>query len=717
MIHIERRPFLYGLYRHLRFRPLLALLSLAVVATVLTVGGSSSSLLPTQPTADLSRFDAGNIISDQVFFFGAGMSTPDIQSFLVARNPRCVAAADGTPCLQNYSQDTTSIRSDAQCSGYTGAPRESAATIIAKVGVSCNINPKVLLVTLQKERGLVTASGSALDPSDYRISVGYGCPDTGPCDPTKMGFLNQIYHAAWQFQYYAHHPADYAYRAGRTVNILYNPSAACGSSPVYIQNQATAGLYIYTPYQPNAAALRGGSGDGCSAFGNRNFWVYFTDWFISTQSDAIAAASPKGNAELVALTPNGFTASGWAFDPDAWSSPVSVQVTVDGWVASTTSAGASRPDVATAYGINPEHGFTVSGDLRYGTHQVCIQALNLAGLGTQVQLGCQTLNFTNQAPILQVDQFQEQADGSVQISGWAVDPDRTQAQVHVYDNGVGRAYPMTVARPDVQQVHPEGGATSGFSATVGPLTGTHSVCLFAVDTVAPGNNWLSRCPTFSYQAPIGRVDAADEDPSGSGGLSVSGWVYDPSLPATSMEAHVYLDGRGVAVLGNQSRPDIAAAFPGAGSAHGFSTIVPTTEGAHSLCVFGYNIGIAGTNPVLSCRDITMQYRAPIGNVELIGSAGAGQVVVTGWAFDPSAQTVPMTMHVWVDGRPHQAVTADVARPDLPRFYPGAGPNHGFSATMPLDPGSHQVCVFGINNGVPGPNPLMACKIVTVTASP
>ena len=58
----------------------------------------------------------------------------------------------------------------------------------------------------------------------------------------------------------------------------------------YIQNQATANLYYYTPYQPNAAALRAGygEGDGCSAYGNRNFYQYFTDWFGSTQRDPAA---------------------------------------------------------------------------------------------------------------------------------------------------------------------------------------------------------------------------------------------------------------------------------------------------------------------------------------------------------------------------------------------------------------------------------------------
>jgi hypothetical protein len=50
---------------------------------------------------------------------------------------------------------------------------------------------------------------------------------------------------------------------------------------VFIENQATAGLYNYTPYTPNDAALNNmyGTGDACSSYGNRNFWRIYTDWF------------------------------------------------------------------------------------------------------------------------------------------------------------------------------------------------------------------------------------------------------------------------------------------------------------------------------------------------------------------------------------------------------------------------------------------------------
>jgi hypothetical protein len=50
---------------------------------------------------------------------------------------------------------------------------------------------------------------------------------------------------------------------------------------VFIENRATALLYIYTPYQPNAAALRAGTGEGnaCSSYGNRNFSIIYANWF------------------------------------------------------------------------------------------------------------------------------------------------------------------------------------------------------------------------------------------------------------------------------------------------------------------------------------------------------------------------------------------------------------------------------------------------------
>lgn len=230
-------------------------------------------------------WDPGNIISDQQFFDANAMSVSDIQSFLDAQVPVCdtthPASDDPFTCLKDYQQTTISRIADAYCpNSYVGASNETSATIIYKVAQACNISPKVLLVTLQKEQGLVTNSW----PSAYRYTtaMGYGCPDTGTgCITEYYGFQNQLWHAARQFQRYRLLPTSYNYRAGVNNRIGYSPNASCGVQTVFIQNSATAALYNYTPYVPNAAALSAmpGTGDGCSSYGNRNFWMYYWEWF------------------------------------------------------------------------------------------------------------------------------------------------------------------------------------------------------------------------------------------------------------------------------------------------------------------------------------------------------------------------------------------------------------------------------------------------------
>lgn len=252
------------------------------IGAILTVGllTAVESEPPPAEAAVAGDFNAGNIISDALFFDGAAMSASEIQSFLNARVPTCRA---GYTCLKDYRQNTPNRAAEAgRCGSYTGAANESAATIIYRVGVACGISQKSLIVLLEKEQSLITDSWPS--STQYRSATGYGCPDTAACDSTYYGFFNQVYMAALQFKRYAANPTGWNHIAGRLNSIRFNPDAACGSSQVFIQNQATAGLYNYTPYQPNAAALANlyGTGDGCSAYGNRNFWRIFTDWFGST---------------------------------------------------------------------------------------------------------------------------------------------------------------------------------------------------------------------------------------------------------------------------------------------------------------------------------------------------------------------------------------------------------------------------------------------------
>lgn len=251
--------------------------------TARTVVASQSASV--RPMADLSLFTPGNVISDAIFFERAAMTADQIQQFLEARVPRC---ASGYTCLRDWRDTSRTTSADAMCNAYQGAADERASTIIYKVAQACGISPRVILVTLQKEQSLVTDSQPY--PSKFTIAMGQGCPDTAECDSRYYGFFNQVYGAAWQFKRYANPPGTSQYftwyAPGKTWNIRYSVNASCGTSPVRIENQATANLYYYTPYQPNRASLAAGygRGDGCSEYGIRNFYQYFTDWFGSTRS-------------------------------------------------------------------------------------------------------------------------------------------------------------------------------------------------------------------------------------------------------------------------------------------------------------------------------------------------------------------------------------------------------------------------------------------------
>lgn len=229
-------------------------------------------------------FDPGNIISDADFFQKSSMSVDEIQAFLNGKVDNC---RSGYVCMKDFRQDTWDREKTVLCDAYKGEKNESAAQILYKVSNACGVSVEALLVLIQKEMGLVTHTW----PSQWRFdkATGYACPDTAPCDERFYGFYNQVYNAAKQFKRYANPPGTSRFftwfPVGGTSNVRWHPNAACGTTPVAFKNQATAGLHYYTPYTPNQAAMANltGTGDGCSSYGNRNFWRLYNYWFSKTQ--------------------------------------------------------------------------------------------------------------------------------------------------------------------------------------------------------------------------------------------------------------------------------------------------------------------------------------------------------------------------------------------------------------------------------------------------
>ena len=225
--------------------------------------------------ASIGTFDAGNIISDFNFYNSWAMTESEIQAFLDAK-------CTGISCLNKSRFDTpTKTWSWGTCSTYNGGANETAAAIIYKVQRACSISAKVILVTLQKEQGLVTRTSPSA--AILQKAMGYGCPDTSDCDANFYGFFNQVFAAARQLAWYSNPGGSFTtIKVGQVNAVRYHPNADCGAGNVLIANKATAALYYYTPYQPNAASLAAGyaaSPDACASYGNRNFFNYYRDWF------------------------------------------------------------------------------------------------------------------------------------------------------------------------------------------------------------------------------------------------------------------------------------------------------------------------------------------------------------------------------------------------------------------------------------------------------
>jgi hypothetical protein len=261
----------------------------AVLAASLVAWGPSTSAQALSGTS----FMPGLIISDSLFYDSAAMSESQIQQFLASKGSGLAGYTFSVASRARATNDSGATR----CEAFQGGVL-AASTIIYRAQVACGISAKVLLVTLQKEQGLITKSSPSQSALDR--AMGYACPDTAPCAPTTLGFGNQVYSGALQFITYK---VNHFARQPGLNSIAFSPNAACGATTIRLQNYATAALYNYTPYQPDAAALANlsGTGDGCSSYGNRNFWVYYSSWFGSTLGPApypIAGPSISGTTTV-----------------------------------------------------------------------------------------------------------------------------------------------------------------------------------------------------------------------------------------------------------------------------------------------------------------------------------------------------------------------------------------------------------------------------------
>jgi len=195
------------------------------------------------------NFDPNYIISDAEIFNYNSMDAGDIQNFLQNKGSYLAAYTVTNP--------------------NTGVC-ETAAQAIYEVCQANKISPRFVLVLLQKEQGLVEDPSPSQSNLDW--ATGYGCPDSGGCNPRWQGFWKQINSATLQFYDYMINPFEYSYRMGNTYTFNNTCSAYDNdpSSLVTPFNLATAALYNYTPHVFN---------------GNYNFYILWQKYFARDYPD------------------------------------------------------------------------------------------------------------------------------------------------------------------------------------------------------------------------------------------------------------------------------------------------------------------------------------------------------------------------------------------------------------------------------------------------
>lgn len=213
------------------------------------------------------EFNPGRIVSDAEVLNTNSMSLNEIQNFLNRQNSFLAGYSTynshGTPNKTAAEIIYEAATANYDCDGVELSDSPTEAEKKLKCRHVTTVNPKFLLVLLQKEQSLISDTNPKQSQLDW--ATGYGCPDNWACNPYYKGFGKQVNSAALQFRYYIDHPNGYKYKAGNTYTFT-NPYGAVTNEPmsVTIENAATAGLYNYTPHVFN---------------GNYNFFKLWKKYF------------------------------------------------------------------------------------------------------------------------------------------------------------------------------------------------------------------------------------------------------------------------------------------------------------------------------------------------------------------------------------------------------------------------------------------------------
>jgi hypothetical protein len=325
-------------------------------------------------------------------------------------------------------------------------------------------------------------------------------------------------------------------------------------------------------------------------------------------------------------------------------------------------------------------------------------------------LGLAAAAVGNQLPRANWEWLGSSDNASIQLSGWAFDPDDVTAQstVHVYIDGGATVLSASRTRTDVAAAFPGVGVTHGYALDVPIGPGTHRVCVYAIDVQVWWQNTSLGCRQIAVQleTPVGQWEAMS---TSNGNVIVSGWTDDPNSPDPT-EVHAYLGSYVYGGIADDVRWDVQAIRGGAPE-HGFHIYLGGHAGTFPVCLYAIDNQYKWAHASLGCRTITIGMSPPVGQWESLTASGT-TIGISGWTFDPD-YTYLINVRVSVDGVPTSFATNDV-RPDVWAVYPARNyMTLGFHWSTTVAPGSHQVCVEALDGYLPVRNTSFGCRSITV----
>jgi hypothetical protein len=384
--------------------------------------------------------------------------------------------------------------------------------------------------------------------------------------------------------------------------------------------------------------------------------------------------------DSVTASTTGISVAGWAVWPDPGQIATSVGVSVKiGSTAHTLTANQlsseAQSEEESNWGedVGVFHGYTGTFAVAPGSYNVCISVYE--PIGNLAQIGCQTVVVPAGTPtVYGFDSIQPSGAG-ISVAGWAEFPDAPATPVGVAVNIGSNWYAFTANQPNSDA---GAGTNHGYSGTIPLAPGTYQACIWVTE---PGGAAINTgCHSVTVPAPAPTTFGLDTESGAAGGITVAGWAQFPGSPSTSVGVAVNIGSSWYGLSANQANTDA-----GAGTNHGYSTTIALAPGSYNVCIWVAEPTGAAVNT--GCHVVVVPARpaTTFGLDSITGAAGG--ITATGWAQFPDAPATAVGVAVNI-GSSWYGFSANQANADA-----GAGTNHGYTATIPLAPGSYNACIW------------------------